>query len=97
MKLHKLLIASTLCCAITALSGCAGKMEFRDACASEVAAAWNELSIAKADGFGGTVSYAKALSLITAARTMQTVENFDACYGNAKDARVYIRESRKGS
>ena len=59
-------------------------------------AAWSELSIAKADGFSGTVSYTKALGLITSARTMQTVENFDACYNQAKDARFYIRESRKG-
>lgn len=78
------------------LSACAGKTQYRNACASEVDAAWSELSIAKADGFSGTVSYTKALGLITSARTMQTVENFDNCYTQAKDARFYIRESRKG-
>lgn len=83
-------------CALTLLAGCAGKTQFRNACASETAAAWEELDIAKADGFAGTVSYTKAFSLLTAARTMQTVENFDNCYRHAKDARFYIRESRKG-
>ncbi|QEY12075.1 hypothetical protein D0B88_07170 [Cellvibrio sp. KY-YJ-3] len=78
------------------LSACAGKTQYRTACASEVDAAWSELSIAKAEGFSGTVSYGKALGLITSARTMQTVENFDNCYRHAKDARFYIRESRKG-
>ncbi|PUA28883.1 MAG: hypothetical protein B0W54_10750 [Cellvibrio sp. 79] len=78
------------------LSACAGKTQFRGACDKEVDAAWSELSIAKADGFSGTVSYTKALSLITAARTKQAVENFDGCYNSAKDARFYIRESRKG-
>lgn len=34
--------------------------------------------------------------VLTAARTMQTVENFDNYYRHAKDARFYIRESRKG-
>ena len=43
-----------------------------------------------------TVSYTKALSLLTAARTMQVAENFDACYNNAKKARKYISDSYKG-
>ena len=42
------------------------------------------------------VSFYKALSLITTARTQQTVENFDNCYRNAEKARFYIRESRAG-
>ena len=79
------------------LSACAGKTQFRSACDKEVDAAWSELSIAKADGFSGTVSYTKAFSLMTAARTMQAVKNFDNWYNNAKDARFYIRESRKGN
>lgn len=78
------------------LSACAGKTQYRSACATELDAAWSELSIAKAEGFSGTVSYTKALGLITSARTMQTVENFDNCYRQAKDARFYIQESRKG-
>ena len=79
-----------------ALSGCAAKTQYRNACDKEVDAAWSELSIAKAEGFSGTVSYTKALGLITSARTMQTVENFDNCYNLAKDARFYIRASRNG-
>ena len=78
------------------LAACASNTEYRSSCASESDAAWKELSIAKAKGFGGTVSYAKALSLLTAARTMQVAENFDACYNNAKDAREYIRHSYQG-
>lgn len=79
------------------LAACAGSpTSYRASCASELDAAWDELSIAKADGFAGTVSYTKALSLITTARTMQTVENFDGCYKNAKKARFYIQESRAG-
>lgn len=78
------------------LFACTAKPEMRSSCASESDAAWQELSLAKAKGFGGTVSYAKALSLLTAARTMQVAENFDACYNNAKDAREYIANSYKG-
>jgi hypothetical protein len=78
------------------LFSCAGKTQFRTACASELQAAQEESSISKAKGFGGTVSYTKAAGLITSAIAMQTVENYDACYNNAKKARFYIRESQKG-
>lgn len=86
-----LLIAGPL---LTACS--ATPSSYRSTCASEVDAAWDELSIAKAAGFAGGVSYTKALSLITAARSMQTVENFDGCYKNASKARFYIQESKAG-
>ena len=78
------------------LSSCTGKTQYRNSCASETDAASSELSISKAKGFGGTVSYAKAASRITAARTMQAVENFDNCYRSAKLARQYIQDSYKG-
>ena len=50
-----------------ALAGCAGKTAYRDSCGSQLDAAWHELDLAKAEGFAGTVSYSKALSLLTAA------------------------------
>ena|SRR5688572_28030579 len=96
MSFSKIISISSLLMFATILSACAGKTQYRSACDQEIEAAWNELSIAKAEGFSGTVSYTKALGLITSARTMQTVENFDNCYNQAKDARFYIRESRKG-
>ena len=89
-------IAIAPLCFSLLLVACTAKTAYRSSCASESDAAWKELSLAKAKGFGGTVSYAKAVSLLTAARTMQTVENFDACYSNAKDAREYIRRSYQG-
>lgn len=79
------------------LSGCSGMPHpYRQTCQNELDAAWRELDIAKAAGFAGGVSYTKALSLITAARTMQTVENFDGCIKNSRKARFYIQESRAG-
>ena len=79
------------------LAGCAGGPKpYRNQCADELDLAWYELSLAEAEGFAGTVSYSKALSLLTAAKTMQTVENFDRCYNQAQKARYYIQESRQG-
>ncbi|CAE6921450.1 MULTISPECIES: hypothetical protein [Pseudomonas] len=79
-----------------ALTGCAGKTVYRDTCANQLDAAWKELSIAEAEGFAGTVSYSKALSLLTAAKTQQQFEAYEGCTSKAERARFYIRESRAG-
>ncbi|MGG2397059.1 hypothetical protein ACJRW5_08935 [Pseudomonas sp. SH1-B] len=79
-----------------ALAGCAGKTHYRETCANQLDAAWKELSIAEAEGFAGTVSYSKALSLLTAAKTQQQFEVYEGCTSKAERARFYIRESRAG-
>lgn len=79
-----------------ALSGCAGKTLYRETCANQLDAAWKELSIAEAEGFAGTVSYSKALSLLTAAKTQQQFEAYEGCTSKSERARFYIRESRAG-
>jgi len=81
---------------VLALSGCAGKTVYRDTCANQLDAAWKELSIAEAEGFAGTISYSKALSLLTAAKTQQQFEAYEGCTSKAERARFYIRESRAG-
>jgi hypothetical protein len=78
------------------LVGCAGKTAYRDSCATELDAAWKELDLAKVEGFSGTVSYSKALSLLTAAKTQQQFESFEGCTSKAAKARFYIAESRAG-
>lgn len=78
------------------LVGCAGKTAYRESCGSQLDAAWRELDLAKAEGFAGTVSYSKALSLLTAAKTQQQFEGFQGCTAKAEKARFYIRESRAG-
>src|SRR5690606_1194379 len=79
-----------------ALTGCAGKTVYRETCANQLDAAWKELNIAEAEGFAGTVSYSKALSLLTAAKTQQQFEAYEGCTSKAERARFYIRESRAG-
>ena len=78
------------------LSACAGKQVGRDGCAAQLDAAWRELDIAKAEGFSGTVSYGKAMGLLSLAKTQQTVEAYTGCMEKAKRARFYIAQSRKG-
>lgn len=78
------------------LVGCAGKTAYRDSCAAELDAAWKEQSLAEAEGFAGTVSYSKALALLTGAKTQQQFEAFHGCVQKAQKARFYLRESRAG-
>ncbi len=78
------------------LSGCAAKTAYRDSCATQLDRAWNELDLAKAEGFAGTMSYSKALSLLTGAKTQQQFEAFEGCTAKAEKARFYIKESRAG-
>ena len=86
----------TLPLLVVLLAGCAGKTAYRDSCAAELDAAWKEQSLAEAEGFAGTVSYSKALSLLTAAKTQQQFEAYEGCVSKAERARFYIRESRAG-
>ena len=82
---------------VAVLAGCAGRdANYRDSCANQLDSAWAELDIAKAEGFAGTVSYSKALSLLTGAKTQQQFEAFEGCASKAEKARFYIRESRAG-
>ncbi|AOE50591.1 hypothetical protein KS2013_1882 [Kangiella sediminilitoris] len=80
------------------LASCAGARKGSSAaqCRQAIDTAYKELSFAKSEGFAGTVNYTKAASLLTAAKTNQTFESYDACVENSEKARYYIRESRKG-
>jgi len=83
-------------CLATALAACGTTMRGRDRCASELDAAWTAMNTAKVDGFAGSVSFGKAVGLITAAKTQQTLENFDRCVDDASRARFYVEEARTG-
>ena len=79
-----------------ALAGCGTTMTGRDRCAANLDAAWTAMNSAKVEGFAGSVSFAKAVGLITSAKTQQTLENFERCADEAKRASFYVEEARKG-
>ena len=78
------------------LAGCGTTMRGRDACAARLDATWKEMDVAKVEGFAGTVSFAKAVGLLTSAKTQQALENFERCADEAERARFYIGEARRG-
>ena len=80
---------------VAALSACSTTGN-RGRCGTLLDAAWKDLDLAKAQGFDGTVSYSKALGLLTRAKANQAVEDFAECEDTASRARFFISESRKG-
>lgn len=81
----------------TSLIACgAVQTKYRDLCAAMLSQAWDELELAKAKGFAGTVSYTKASSILAGAKVMQTIEEFDDCVEQGDKALFYIQESKKG-
>lgn len=91
--MKKILLLAALLVAVT---GCAAKTAYRVSCAEQLDIAWRELDLAKAEGFAGTVSYSKALTLLTGAKTSQQFEGYESCTKSTEKARFYIRESRAG-
>ncbi|GAA4362594.1 hypothetical protein [Kangiella marina] len=96
--MKKFLVLMAVCAMGLMLVSCAGARKGYSAeqCRQSVDVAYKELNFAKSEGFAGTVNYTKAASLLTAAKTNQTFESYDACVNNAEKARYYIRESKKG-
>jgi len=80
---------------IATLSACSTTGN-RERCGRLLDAAWEDLDLAKAQGFAGSVSYSKAFGLLTRAKANQAVEDFAECEDTASRARFYISESRKG-
>ena len=89
-------LTSTFCLVILSVfaSGCAGPRPVSESCHEELAAGWAELDLAKADGVDGTISLAKAVGLLTAAKAMEIADDYERCYELAQDARVFIKDSR---
>jgi hypothetical protein len=79
------------------LVACAGNPESAIAlqCKRGLETAYKELDFAKAKGFGGTVEYTKAASLLTAAKVQYEFGKYPNCIDKVKRARAYIRVSQQ--
>jgi hypothetical protein len=80
------------------LAACAGNPNSgqAQACESGLSTAYNELDAAEAEGFGGTVDYTKAASLLAAAKIQSEFEKYPNCIDKVARARAYIRSSKGG-
>lgn len=75
------------------LAACAGDPADRGlgpSCAAGLSAATKELKAAKAAGFGDTVEWGKAASLISAAKVQEQFSEYQNCVQKTRDARRFI-------
>ena len=75
-----------------ACSGEPGEVSLGPDCAEGLAAAERELDDARARGFGESVAWTRAASLIGAARVQQGFGEYENCVLKARDARAYLRQ-----
>lgn len=75
------------------LTACSGQpyQPLDQRCSEGLRTAYAELETAKASGFGGTVAWAKAASLLSAARVQEQFEKYPNCIDKVRRARYYIR------
>jgi len=86
------------CLLLPLLTHCAGapkNPQLATQCQRGLDAAFHELDQAKGNGFGGTVSWTKAATLLSAARVQQQFDKFPNCVNKVERARFYIKESTK--
>lgn len=75
------------------LAACAGDAADRGlgpSCASGISAATKELKAAKAAGFGDSIEWGKAASLISAAKIQEQFSEYQNCVQKTRDARRFI-------
>jgi hypothetical protein len=83
---------------LAATTGCAGNPSSSQAtqCENGLTIAYQELDFAKAKGFGGTVEYSKAASLLAAAKIQSEFGKYPNCIDKVQRARAYIAKSQAG-
>ena len=91
---YTILVLSAL---VVTIAGCAGNPNSPIAkqCENGLSVAYEELDFAKSKGFGGTVEYTKAASLLGAAKIQSEFGKYPNCIDKVNRARAYIKKSRK--
>lgn len=90
MTSYRAVIALVGIAMLSACTGEAGERDLAAACRYQLDQAGRELSHAKAQGFGDSVAWSKAASLLAAAKVQQTFEEYQNCLEKSRQARQYL-------
>ena len=96
-SLTKLLRVVVIIGVVAAGAGCSGAtkdLELARQCSDGLDTAYKELDFAKAKGFGGTVDWTKAASLLSAASVQKEFAKYPNCVDKVRRARYYIEKSQ---
>lgn len=93
-RFNRCLGAGVLAVSLAACTGAATNPGLARQCEQGLSTAYGELDYAKTKGFGGTVDWTKAASLLSAAKIQQEFGKYPNCLDKVKRARYYIRQSQ---
>ena len=93
-KLAKHAVVIGVVAAAAACSGSPKDLELARQCSSGLETAYEELDFAEAKGFGGTVDWTKAASLLSAASVQNEFGKYPNCVDKVQRARYYIEKSQ---
>ena len=96
-RTHTLVITASLLFSslFTNCAGAPNNPQLANKCEQGLQSAFQELDQAKTKGFGGTVSWTKAATLLSTAKLQQQFDKFPNCVNKIERARFYIKESQK--
>jgi hypothetical protein len=80
---------------IAACPGPPKNIALAEQCERGLDVAYDELNFAKAKGFGGTVAWTQAASLLSAASVQKEFRKYPNCVDKVRRARYYIEQSQK--
>jgi hypothetical protein len=93
-KRMRLAVAIGVVAAGAACAGAPKDPELAQRCASGLETAYGELDFAEAKGFGGTLDWTKAASLLSAASIQKEFGKYPNCVDKVRRARYYITQSQ---
>jgi len=93
-KLLKLVVIISVVVVAASCSGAPKDLELARQCSDGLDTAYKELDFAQAKGFGGTVDWTKAASLLSAASVQKEFAKYPNCVDKVRRARYYIEKSQ---
>jgi len=92
-------LALLLILVLSVVVGCAGSPGGGRndlSCKQGIEVAYDALSLARSQGFSGSVAWSKASALLGAAKVQEQLENYADCLKQVEKAQFYIRQSQGG-
>lgn len=90
------LLAAAVLAAVVGCAGSPGGGRSDLSCKRGIEVAYDALSLARSQGFSGSVAWSKASALLGAAKVQEQLENYADCRDKVEKAQFYIRQSQGG-
>lgn len=96
MKMYALWLVPVFTVLVSGCAGTGGAGREDVACKKAIEVAYDALSLARSQGFSGTVAWSKASGLLGAAKVQEQLEDYADCLDKVRRAEFYIQQSQGG-